>query len=198
VASELNRDELAARCLVALAGVEDDGPPELARIAVEYADALIARLASRPAATGSEPAPVAPVLEPRRTVGAVVRDSIDSDWIVTKLDMARVVSSGDAGEVPVSSHWKFSRWATREECERHGIPFVDRSADRSVDRTTPAAAQDAGLTEAERVDLADAIRQSRAGNASIRPWDRLDTYDQKAALDRADAAAAWFAKRGAR
>jgi len=53
VASELNRDELAARCLVALAGVEDDGPPELARIAVEYADALLARLASRPASTGS-------------------------------------------------------------------------------------------------------------------------------------------------
>ncbi len=62
---------------------------------------------------------------------------------------------------------------------------------------TPAAAQDAGLTEAERVDLACVIRKGRMGNLAT-AWRDIGDDARADWLRTADAAAAWFAKRGAK
>lgn len=94
-------------------------------------------------ATYGAPCPAAPdaatpTPEPRRTVGAVVRDGAIADYTDDNLLIVVADDSGacqrylksrrnvrglaDAYETDV-----FVRWATREECERHGIPFVDRT-----------------------------------------------------------------------
>lgn len=123
----LDRDELAARCLVAMLsnpnlvgsgkGVDD---------AVRWADALLAALVPVAPASG------APAPEPRRTVGAVVRDVQRREFIVVRPGdegyVQRRLDSGAGSDVNIyaADHDEFVRWATREECERHGIPYVAR------------------------------------------------------------------------
>lgn len=93
--------------------------------------------APTPAATTSE------ATDPRRVVGAVIamHDSHPSCYRI-------VVSGGDTPSLmwlDNESKWSpyfdaaslvFVRWATREECERHGIPYVERGATTSEARPT--------------------------------------------------------------
>jgi len=75
------------------------------------------------------PASGAPATEPRRTVGAVVRWG-SAEWIVVKDgegdDVLRRLSYPEADTCSSCNGDEFVRWATREECERHGIPYVAR------------------------------------------------------------------------
>ncbi len=74
-----------------------------------------------------------PAVEPRRTVGAVVRNTKDGPTFI-------VVEPGEGSNkqrgtwvdknyitLPTSPTDTFDRWATKEECDRHGVPFVDRT-----------------------------------------------------------------------
>ena len=71
------------------------------------------------------PAPAS--VEPRHTVGAVVKDSVQGEWIVVASSIVRYITSVNNGRIDMPSHWTFSRWATRAECEKHDVPFVDRT-----------------------------------------------------------------------
>lgn len=121
----LDRDELAAR--LAAANLSNNGgdvvdPAKWAAHVVRLTDALLAALVPVAPASG------APPTEPRRTVGAVVRDENRCDWIVVGDGLTRNVERDiHAITLPLMSAETFVRWATREECERHGIPFVDRT-----------------------------------------------------------------------
>ena len=114
----LDRDELAARATAARAAL------------LSLCEALSDLVPVAPASG-------APATEPRRTVGAVVRDGTlrhydeDDLLIVVAEDPAacqrfldnprRDLSLADA--YPED---EFVRWATREECERHGLNYVAR------------------------------------------------------------------------
>lgn len=77
-----------------------------------------------------------PATEQRRTVGAVVLDPDRNEWIVVGDGWARNVQRDlNAIRFRLRDTEVFVRWATRVECARHGIPFVDRTAPAA----TPAA-----------------------------------------------------------
>ena len=121
----LDRDELAARCLAALLSRPDatESSEVLAAKALSRADALLSRL--RPSA------PDAPATEPRRTVGAVVRTRTCAKFVVVAPDRTRRIDLTPIGDPrldgpPLYDTDEFVRWATREECERHGIPYIAR------------------------------------------------------------------------
>lgn len=159
----LDRDDLAARNMVAAIRTLDAEvrvPPTLADFAVECADALIARL--RPATV----AQVADTPEPRRTVGAVVRWNNDSrEYVIVSPDGCRAVRNDmGAALFTLRDTDTFVRWATREECERHGLSWVERGAappaagldapafDEASERETAVdIAKDRGLDVAEEV-----------------------------------------------
>ena len=106
----LDRDELAARATAARAAL------------VSLCEALSALVPVAPASG-------APATEPRRTVGAVVRWA-GFEFIVVKPgegdDVLRRLSADDFVKYCSCDGDTFVRWATREECERHGIPYVAR------------------------------------------------------------------------
>ena len=185
----LDRDELAARLAVAdlsnpkfpndlrdrawVNGWADD--------VVHAADALLSRL--RPAA------PVAPdATDPRRPVGAVVRwASGGVEFIVVKAGEGEDVQRELDGPLQecVFSHSSdvFVRWATRAECERHGIPFVDR---------TPAA----GLPPAEATRSVDREGLMKAIHDAIDKWHGCSSDERDIDEVRADAAIAYFKNGG--
>ena len=130
----LDRDELAARCLVArlsalnAADAYRANADAIAENAIDCTDALLARL---------RPEAVAPATEPRRTVGAVVRDGTlrhydEDDLLIVVADdpaaCQRFLDNPrrDLSLADAYPEDEFVRWATREECERHGIPYVAR------------------------------------------------------------------------
>lgn len=90
------------------------------------------------------PAPVPPV-DNRRVVGAVVKDGSAALYVVVKPgageDVQRrlILPPGYSGPIFSSAEDTFVRWATREECERHGIPYVDRSAPPAPAKVVPEA-----------------------------------------------------------
>ncbi len=147
----LDRDELAARFAVAIAGglsadssVQTYDHGVVIEDAFDLADALIARL--RPATVApvadAAPAPSA-ATDPRRTVGAVTHPKHDSGlWIVIngdETDCCRRLDGNESGRLgDFFRDDYFVRWATREECERHGIPYVERGAAPSP-AASPAA-----------------------------------------------------------
>ena len=172
----LDRDELAARLAVAdlsnpkfpndlrdrawVNGWADD--------VVHAADALLSRL--RPAA------PVAPdATDPRRTVGAVVRwASGGVEFIVVKAGEGEDVQRELDGPLQkcVFSHSSdvFVRWATRAECERHGIPFVDRTPAAGL---PPAEAPVSEVNEADEGHAAWAAHReatSSGGEVAVGQW----------------------------
>jgi len=125
------------------------------------------------------PASGAPATEPRRTVGAVVRDGTlrhydeDDLLIVVAEDPAacqrfldnprRDLSLADA--YPED---EFVRWATREECERHGIPYVARplpGAPLAAPAPSPAPTPAAGLPVDE-----SAFDEAKDREAARRAW----------------------------
>ena len=131
----LDRDELAARFAVADLSnpnfaTDFTDAKEVARWAAGLkglADALLAALVPVAPASG------APATEPYRgadclnMIGAVI-DYYGQAFIVTShgcsqlLGHPRSLACGHATPSAIT----FSRWATREECERHGIPYVAR------------------------------------------------------------------------
>ncbi len=142
----LDRDDLAARNMVAAIRTLDAEvrvPPTLADFAVECADALIARL--RPATV----AQVADTPEPRRTVGAVVRWNNDSrEYVIVSPDGCRAVRNDmGAALFTLRDTDTFVRWATREECERHGLSWVERGAAPPAASPAPAVDRE-GLAKA--------------------------------------------------
>ena len=84
-------------------------------------------------------APVAPAAtDPRRTVGAVVKDPSGAVCMVVRAarkNAKQLLNSPYGMEIDAHDSDEFVRWATRAECEKHGIPFVDRTPPA----TTPAA-----------------------------------------------------------
>ena len=62
----------------------------------------------------------------------------------------------------------------------------------------PPAPTVAPLTEEEREELAQEIREGFYGSAWVTPWDELGPDTRSNYLSAADAAAEWFAKRGAK
>lgn len=83
------------------------------------------------------PPPVAPpaaseASDPRRVVGAVISDSTGREFIVVETNNGGGVRGlGAKSSDPSMGLYDsdtFSRWATREECDRHGIPYVERGA----------------------------------------------------------------------
>jgi hypothetical protein len=102
----------------------------------------------------SEPTPT----EPRRTVGAVVRDGTlrhydEDDLLIVVADdpaaCQRFLDNprSDLSLADAYPEDEFVRWATREECERHGIPYVARplpGAPPAAPSPSPAATGDTG------------------------------------------------------
>ena len=198
----LDRNELAARFAVALAGRE--GCAVAASEAVAYTDALLAALSPAPVPAATVPTPSLPSYAPK--VGDVVGIDGGKEYgetrVVTAVDGVNVkytalTKSGCPWlhERPASL-LQYIRPATASERAAAGLA-EDGSVDEAttpirtvspnvVDRTPPAAA----LTEEERADLRDAIWKERTA------W--LATgADQRSEPDvYANAAAAWFAKRG--
>ncbi len=184
----LDRDELAARFAVADLSnpnfaTDFTDAKEVERWAAGLkglADALLAALVPVAPASG------APATDPRRTVGAVVKTpGFETEWVVLGAFAVRRLDSEKGGESQIACKSdEFVRWATREECERHGIPYVERCAAPSP-AATPAA-----LTEAEQDDLTNTI------GAEMDAADADDNDERMPAAVAADAAAAWFARRG--
>lgn len=119
----LERNETARRFMEALLHAGE--PQEIAKtveIAVGCTDALLAALVPVAPASG------APATEPRRTVGAVVKTpGFETEWVVLSAFAVRRLDSEKGGESQIACKSdEFVRWATREECERHGIPYVAR------------------------------------------------------------------------
>ena len=200
----LNRDELAARFAVAAWGglhttKTSVAYDEVATRAVTMADALLAALAPK----HDDATPPAPYVPKVGDIVRVTREAssdecmcfMDPEWArrgyLSPCATGRVVESPDSTK---DSHG-FVAVVRADGARPGGIHRVEASRVAPAPPPAPAPTV-APLTEEERVDLADAMRRARAGHASVYPWDRLDTYDKKAALDRADAAAEWFAKRG--
>lgn len=79
------------------------------------------------------PPPAAASVEPRRTVGAVVKaPSDDIEFIVVNPGEGESCVRAITACVSVAPGFtrgsdRFVRWATRAECEKHGVPFVDRT-----------------------------------------------------------------------
>jgi len=144
----LDRDDLAARATAARAAL------------LSLCEALSALVPVAPASG-------APATEPRRTVGAVVRDVQRREFIVARPGyegyVQRRLDSGAGSDVNIyaADHDEFVRWATREECERHGIPYVARplpgaplaapSRPEWVRITGPDGAEDVTIGRAYRV-----------------------------------------------
>ena len=114
----LDRDELAARATAARAAL------------LSLCEALSALVPVAPASG-------APATEPRRTVGAVVRDGSlrhydEDDLLIVVADdpaaCQRFLDNPrrDLSLADAYPEDEFVRWATREECERHGLNYVAR------------------------------------------------------------------------
>jgi len=114
----LQRDELAARATAARAAL------------LSLCEALSALVPVAPASGAT-------ATEPRRTVGAVVRDGTlrhydEDDLLIVVADdpaaCQRFLDNprSDLSLADAYPEDEFVRWATREECERHGIPYVAR------------------------------------------------------------------------
>lgn len=178
------RDELAARCLVALlsnAGRVGHGSNVVD--AVTCADALIARLASRPlAALSPALVPAATVPTPAYPVDAAGRPlwvRFTGKWAINSVTPRKVES-----------------WPTDSTPRVRSLVDPQRLITLPPDEWEPCAAPAetpaAALTEEEREELADKIREDRWQMS----WDDIGAAARAYWLDRADAAAAWFAKRG--
>jgi len=117
----LDRDELAARATAARAAL------------LSLCEALSALVPVAPATGPDQPkaGQGAEGDQPRRTVGAVVR-ALGIEWIVVRPGndhrVQRALDAPDASTFgnDAEEDDEFVRWATREECERHGIPYVAR------------------------------------------------------------------------
>ena len=98
-----------------------------------------------PAPTASVPtSPDAPAPEPRRTVGAVVRGGEEGRlFIVVLPGVSRYEQEQRLLDDPIAKGGaidsdEFVRWATRAECERHGIEYVERGEPTPVAAPTTA------------------------------------------------------------
>ena len=112
-----------------------------------------------------------PPSDPRREVGAVVEANPgDGGWIVLHgehKDCQRDIdtSERDAALFDFNDRCRFLRWATPEECARHGIPYIDR--------TPPAP--DKSLR-----DLIDAVVCADARSSSARDaWLEVEEGDAR-------------------
>jgi len=181
----LDRDDLAARCLVALLPDVEYGsePVEAANAAVDLADALLARLASSaPVAAASRAAYV-----PK--VGDVVRwrDQTypEQEFVVVRSDDDRgggfAISTIRNDELP-NTHFN------------NGPDVI------YIRPATPTERAAAGLDAppappVDREGLADALRRSRAAPDACE-WTALDVFIQEQFREYADAAIAFL--RGAK
>ena len=91
--------------------------------------------------------------DPRRTVGAVVKGG--ATFIVTRegvgeFKQASLDYPAGGTYAYTSDKDEFLRWATRAECERHGIPYVERDAKPA----SPAASE----TPAVKFKVGDKVR----------------------------------------
>lgn len=148
----LDRDELAARCLVAIMSNPSSrgGPDAFASDAVTFSDALLARLAeTAPAPAAPVPAPVAPsanpwTWRPKPEIGDVWvhPHAPETHVIITNpnggltLSAGKNRSKGDRVEVGAASKdgdfgWYFLRPATDAERVAAGLPPIAPTAPAS-------------------------------------------------------------------
>jgi len=125
------------------------------------------------------PATVAPAASPatrdaRAEVGAVVAAAVfGTEWVVLGHGSVRRIDSDKSRATQMAcSDDVFVRWATREECERHGIPYVERTA--PVDAPAKPAVDRDGLIAFIRRE-----RINWEGNSDTR---KIDEVSADAAL----------------
>jgi hypothetical protein len=91
----------------------------------ERAEAEVARLKALP------PTQASPPVDPRRVVGAVVGFAGYKYIVVAEGDVCQRGLHNTVDKAPTAvakNDDTFLRWATPEECARHGIPYVARDA----------------------------------------------------------------------
>ena len=182
----LDRDELAARCLVAMLGSDDNEWGSVggaARMAVEAADALLARL--RPVAPASG-APLAAATPWVPSVGDVVKHVSESDETALKGQIRVVVSTSPL------------RWVYVEDGKACGsnepCGWVDDV--RFVRPATSSERAAAGLPPAEATRSVDREGLMKAIHDAIDKWHGCSSDERDIDEVRADAAIAYFKNGG--
>lgn len=118
-------------------------------------------------------------IDARRTVGAIIRAKSDGfDFIVIKAgEGEHSVRALDVYDLTAGGYTKaddvFQRWATQEECKRHGIPYVERAKPNT---SAPGAKKHSGWCPASKSD-GGGISNCLCSPASLPKWVRITSLN---------------------